>query len=349
VIAESLLAQGRTPMMIEDSRFDDAGGPLRGAVELAIENRVWDVAVEALARWLYVKAKAGEERAAFQALIPFAEALGALATDDLARPLLLNNIGIAYMAENDGAHAREYFERALGEVERAAEPPLELSCVRQNLAMVTVRESRRDSLMRQELDRLERRLGPDHPWALQLRIRYAHYISDTKRSRELLAPACDMFERLHPDQASSAIECFYYLGFLTADLGDRAGAAEILARAASLGKSETVSDELAWDDLAHGYALLYRGDDAAALEALRAVSERFAAQPDKWWARQRDAHARLGMGLAEKALDRRRAAMADLDFAARVFRELRDLNQDVEHDQRLALARAALANMVPGP
>jgi tetratricopeptide (TPR) repeat protein len=172
---------------------------------------------------------------------------------------------------------------------------------------------------------------------------YARYVTDPKRAHALLAPACDMIERLHPEQVSSSVYCLYYLGFLTAELGEPARAAQILSHAAALGANQAVPGDQAWDQLARGYALFYRGSYAESLDVLRAVSRRLAAEPDKWWAREFNAHARLGMGLCEQALHRRREAIADLEFAARVFTEIRDLNEDAEHDQRLSVARRALA------
>jgi hypothetical protein len=73
------------------------------------------------------------------------------------------------------------------------------------------------------------------------------------------------------------------------------------------------------------------------------VRDRFAPRTREWWLAQRVAHARLGMGLIEQALGRHRAASEELEAAASTFEELRGKNQDVEHEQRLAQARVALA------
>lgn len=343
-LAEALLAQGRSAMMIKSEAFAEALAPLRRAAELALAQRMWALAVEALARRFYVQSVLGENPAEVRALIPVAEALSRnLADRGFARTLLLNNIGTVHMAQGDREQARRYFEQALGELERAPEAPLELTAVRRNLAMVTPDLAQRARLMQYELERLERELGESHPWTLELRLAYAHYTPDPARARVLLAPACAQYERFHAEQVGSWISCLYYLGFLGAELGEREQAARILARAAALGGAESVTEDLAWDDLGHGYSLHLRGEHEAALAALQVVSDRFSAMAAKWWLGQRVAHARLGMGLCEQALGRHGAAIAHLEAAAAVFEELRQRNQDVEHEQRLALARVALA------
>jgi tetratricopeptide (TPR) repeat protein/predicted Ser/Thr protein kinase len=343
-LAEALLAEGRSAMMIRPAAFADAIAPLRRAAELALVHRMWPLAVEALARRFYVQSLMSEDLAEVHALIPVAEALSRHVADrGFARTLLLNNIGTVHMAQGDRERARHYFEQALGELERAPEVALELTCVRRNLAMVTPDVAQRARLMQTELERLERELGESHPWALDLRLAYAHYTSDPERARALLAPACERYERFHREHVGSWISCLYYLGFLGAELGEREQAARILDRAAALGGAESVTEDLAWHDLGRGYSLVLRGEHAAALAALQAVRDRFAARTAEWWLGQRVAHARLGIGLVEQALGRHGAAIRELETAAATFEELRRRNQDVEHEQRLALAQVALA------
>jgi tetratricopeptide (TPR) repeat protein/predicted Ser/Thr protein kinase len=343
VEAEALLAQGRSAMMIRPTAFASAIEPLRRAAEIGIEHRMWALAVEALARRFFVQAMLVENPAEIQGLIPLVEAMSKQVADrGFARTLLLNNIGTVYMTQGDRERARGYFEQALDELERAPEVALELTSVRKNLAMLTPDAARRAELMQQELERLEAALGESHPWTLDLRIAYAHYTPDPEQARAVLAPACAMIERFHDEQLGSWITCLWYLGFLSAELGDHETASRSLARAAELGASGAVPDELAWDDLARGHALHERGEHEAALAELRAVRDRFAAS-EAWWRAQRAAHARLGLGLIEQALGRHRAASEELAAAARTFEELRGKNQDVEHEQRLAQARVALA------
>jgi tetratricopeptide (TPR) repeat protein len=343
VEAEALLAEGRSAMMIRSAAFAGAIAPLRRAAEIGIEHRMWALAVEALARRFYVQAMQAENPAEIKSLIPVAEAMSKQVADrGFARTLLLNNIGTVYMTQGDRERARRYFEQALEELERAPEVPLELTGVRRNLAMLTPDVARRASLMQQELERLERALGESHPWTLELRIAYAHYTPDPEQARALLVPACEMYERFHDDQLGSWISCLYYLGFLSSELGDHETASRSLARAAALGTAGAVPEELAWDDLARGYSLYHRGEHEGALAELRAVRDRFLARTG-WWFAQRAAHARLGMGLIEQALGRHHAASEHLQAAASTFEELRGKNQDVEHEQRLAQARVALA------
>ena len=202
--------------------------------------------------------------------------------------------------------------------------------------------------MQQELGRLEGRLGASHPWTLGLRLAYAHYTADPARARELLAPACALYERFHADQVRPYAACLYYLGFLTERLGDREHAADILTRAAGLARPGVAVDEPGWEPLAHGYALHYRGRHAEALAAFRAVNERLAkASSTEWWVEQRAAHAGLGAGLCLGAMGRKRDALRELEAAAGAFERLRTINQDVDHEQRLAVARAALASLQP--
>src|SRR5678815_72762 len=106
----------------------------------------------------------------------------------------------------------------------------------------------------------------------------------------------------HPDQVTARLYCLYYLGFLDAELGDRASAARTLATAASLDPAQIEGQELVWRDLAGAYAAIYRGDPAAALAPLRAVIARLGAPHVDVWADEPIAHARLGLGLAQHAL-----------------------------------------------
>jgi tetratricopeptide (TPR) repeat protein/predicted Ser/Thr protein kinase len=344
VEAEALLAEGRSAMMIRPAAFADAIAPLRRAAEIGIEHHVWALAVEALARRFYVQALLAENPAEIQGLIPVAVAMSKQVADrGFARTLLLNNIGAVYMAQGDRERARRYFEQALEELERAPEVALELTHVRRNLAMLTPDAAQRTSLLQQELDRLELKLGESHPWALDLRLAYAHYTPDPERARALLAPACEMYQRFHGEQLGAWISCLYYLGFLSAELGDHENAARMLAHAATLGASESVTETFAWEDLARGYSSYYRGEHEDACEALRAVRDRLSTKTTEWWLEQRVAHARLGLGLIEQALGRHRLAIPELEAAVATFEDLRERNQDVEHEQRLALAQVALA------
>lgn len=342
ILAESLLARGRVAMMMSDE-FQGAVEPLRRAAELGLANRMWASAVEALARRFYVQGALSEEPAEIQALIPVAEALSNHVADrGFARPLLLNNIGTVYMARGDRERARGYFERALDEMERASEAPLELTSIRKNLAMLTPDATRRASLMQQELERLEQTLGANHPWALELRLAFAHYMPDPELGRAVLAPACEMYERFHEHEVGPWMQCLYYLGFLSAELGELARAAELMKDAASVGSRAAGAELAIWRELAAGYALLYRGEHRAAIRVLGAVVESQPADPEAWWNRQNVAHARLGMGLAEGALGRPGAAASHLEAALAIFVDIGAINEDVENDQRLALARLAL-------
>jgi eukaryotic-like serine/threonine-protein kinase len=342
VLAEALLAQGRGTMM----SVGDAVPPLSRAVELGLAQGMFALAVEALARRFFVQSMEGGNPAEIDALIPFSEAVSRRTINDgLARPLLFNNLGSIFMNRGDRDRARGYFERALDAMKRAPDPPLELTCVGENLAMVTPDAVRRDELLAQALARLEQALDPAHPRTLALRISYAHYTPDLARARAVLAPACELYGRFHPEQGDSRLQCLYYLGFLEAELGNRAQAARTLAGAAALDPKQLSAGRLVWRDLAGAYASIYRGSHAAALGPLTAVIDRFerAHTATDVWSNEPLAHARLGLGLAKQALGENAPAARELEAAAALFRELSTLNENVELKQRLAVAQAALA------
>jgi serine/threonine protein kinase len=352
VLAEALLVEGRSRMGT-NADVQDAVLPLRRAAELGIAQGMFPLAVEALARRLYVqgvKDNTGAETGAeIDALIPIAESISRHALhDELARPLLFNNLGAVFMGRADPDRARIYFKRALDEMKSTPDPPLELIHVRRNLAMLTPDPARRQELLAQGLEQFTRTLGPAHPWTLSLQDTYAHYVPDPARAHDILAPVCERYARFHTDETSPRLQCLYYLGFLEAELGEYKRAARTLATAAALDPTHINADEIVWHDLAGGYAAIYRGESKAALAPLEAVIARSGRAHDDPWANEPIAHARLGLGLAQKALGEYGPAERELEVAAKLFQQLMALNENAEHKQRLTVAQSALAALHRG-
>ena len=66
--------------------------------------------------------------------------------------------------------------------------------------------------------------------------------------------------------------------------------------------------------------------------------------PAPWWLEDRMAQAQLGQGLAARLLDDHELAITRLETARSTLERLSQLNQDVEHRQRLTAAELALAS-----
>ncbi|MEM9491711.1 MAG: hypothetical protein AAGC55_21370, partial [Myxococcota bacterium] len=316
--AEALLARGRVALVRLD--FAEAVAPLEKAGEIALSHGMWAMAVEAAARRFYVQSMRDRDSDVPLGEFALIEALSQHgAARGFARLLLLNNIGVAHMSRGQRAQARSYFRRAMTELGDVTADHRELASIARNLSMVTRDPIEREALAARATAQVDRTVGERHPLALHSRVAQAHYTLDLDRARVLLETACAGYRTFHPDQVTARVQALYYLGFVRAELGDREGAADPLERAAELGDSDALR---VWQHLARGFASHYRGQHEAALPHFAAALAALPDPADSWWLRERAAHARLGLGMAQRALGRPAAAVAELDRARAIFAQL---------------------------
>src|SRR5262249_54281422 len=270
LLARALLAEGRAAMEFDDRAA--AAPALKEATAVGIEVGDDALAVEAWARAAWAAGTSGDGPAAALAGLDIIEGLAARAPSAaFARALLHNNVGSVALALGRRDEARALFERALAESRGVAGPgAVELVNVRGNVAMVTDDPQKRDALLAEAEQELSRLLGADHPQTLFQRYRRGILMPELARARDLLSSACAEYERFHHDvAAASAIECWGELGFVSEEIGDRAGAVAAVARAAGLpGERSRVLAE------ARGYLALWRGDAGGASKHFaRAIAE----------------------------------------------------------------------------
>ena len=344
VWAEVTLVQGRITMAMGNGK--DAAALLRRATSLGLATGNYEVALEALARGIYAEATSSDDPRfdPGQVLRPLymAEALlEQVPEPTFVHTLLLNNAGVVHLARGDREQARATFERALEVKSRArGTPHIELSSVPSNLALVTSEPDKRAALAASATQEAERALGPAHPRTLMLRYVEGTHTLAPAHARELLAGACDAYQRYHPELREQLAGCLYQLASLDAERGDRARAGDRLTQAGALFSD----DDRAWRrDLARGQGLAYRGDPRRALDALDKGLRDLGENPEQWWNRQWMADSLLAKGTALLAMGRFAAAVAALEQARRGFEQVVEISGNVAAGRGLARARVALA------
>jgi eukaryotic-like serine/threonine-protein kinase len=362
-VLEAALAKGR--ILTLGYNFEAAIPSLALAERLALEHRQFSSAVVAGARRIYAEGVLGSNAAhldyvssEIELLEPLSRSLG---SDHFARPLLLNYIGVAYMARADRDKARAHFEAARALLENVDPVDLELVAIDMNLAMVTEDRALREMLARREWQQYKDKLGPYHTTTLVEQCRYAHYLASPLAAIPLLHDANELFRRYHPDRVLERSDCLSYEAFLTTEIGvtdARAKVVPLYEEIVANARGATDDDVISRAHLAHGYAELYQDRPARALDEFTAVIRGYASGTD-WWDQKLAAEGELGAGLTEAARDEAgpatgRAPRADLldgatahlERAVEILGGMLGRNENVETRQLLALARVTLARVL---
>ncbi|WP_428261540.1 protein kinase domain-containing protein [Haliangium sp.] len=353
VTAEALVAEGR--MLLHTGSFEAAIAPLTRASRIAAGEGMSALAVEAIARQIFVEAQVsrgyGDGRSDVLRLLPLADALSQHAADrGFARALLFNNAGVLHMHRGDSDEARGAFEHARTIVQEGwpnGQAPLELLAIGRNLAMLTDSAAERDRLLGETIEILAEELGPEHPLTLYHRLSLGVYSESPLAGYEILAPTCALYQRYHAERAGELDECLYYLGFVAAELGRDP---EELAAWRALAERPETRPKLPMQALAGGYAELLNGRPEAAVARLEAIAAPHRDyQGDDWALHLSLAEAELGIGLGLVALDRSVEAQVVL---ASALARLEANYQPAAHaiwSRRLSRVRVALATALwPG-
>jgi predicted Ser/Thr protein kinase len=335
VLAEALLVQGHAEMNLADRAA--AVPTLTEATRLAVACHADALAIEAWARRAYAQGMSRDPEAALAGLELIEPLAQRTASAGFARALLYNNLGSLALGQTRKDRARDYFERALDEAQHATgRGALELVNIRGNLALVIDDRARADQLLVDAVGELTSKLGADHPDTLAIRqLRGLVTTDDLGAAASLLTEVCPANE-LHAALVSATARCWAELGFVRAELENRAGALAAMERAA-----RTPNEEPS----AAPYATLWRGD---APGAARQFAKVLAALPppsaDRWWVRDMRAELAIGLGRARRQLgdlggarDTLAGAIADLEPIVRD-------HPGANRERRLGRARIELAS-----
>jgi eukaryotic-like serine/threonine-protein kinase len=345
VIAEAQLAQGRALLARGDHRA--ATPVLRDAMRTALASNLTRIAVEAAARRIYSEGVASGALGQLDRELDYVESMSRSVVDDrFVRPLLLNNIGVAYMAGKRSDEALRYFQLARDALHREASPDLELLVIDQNIAMLTPDATTRASLARGVWLRRTAALGEHHLATLDALVAYAWFSADARAAYDLITPACAGYRQMHPTLIEAYADCETTRGLFASELDDRAVAEAAYAAAIAAIAAATDSHLIVKRDLAIGELAVLRGSRAQAIEHLGRVIEA-RGRSERWWVRKEALQAELGLGLVAAATGDR-AAARHLETAANGFAEITRINQSIVYRLRLARARRALDTLASG-
>lgn len=326
--AELALVAGR--LDIHQGKAEHAIERLRTSVAAGLASGANVIALEAWARYIYALGTSSEQSPE-QSSERQSDALASLfAAEALARrvpdstfvhALLLNNAGVVSLAARERDRARSYFEQAQAVKSAAAgESDSELTAISFNLAMVTTHPGRRAALMGRASDELMQALGAVHPRTLGTRLVQGYYTDDPLRVRRLLDGTCADYSTYHPQNYQEITDCYYYLGFLYAESGQRARAADLSTLAAARPPKK-------WQGgIARGFAALYHDQPQAALDAIDGALPGLLEDARHWWNKKHVAAAHLARGLSLVALNRPAQAREELAQAHDLFVEVAGMN-----------------------
>ena len=179
--------------------------------------------------------------------------------------------------------------------------------VRQNLAVLTEEPTRRAALFQSNLQTLESTVGPAHPMALTQRLVASIHERDPQAAERVLEPACEGWQRYHPDDLIAIAQCLSQRALLHAEQGERERALATYLTRSGLVQAHPEHPEYERQlahlgHLAAGYGALLGGRPDDAAESLRAalVAVRAQATTEPWWIREFLPQIELGLGLAAR-------------------------------------------------
>jgi tetratricopeptide (TPR) repeat protein len=341
VIAEAELELGR--ILIGRADVEAASPVLEKACKTALATgRLSRLAVEAGARLIYAEGAQNPNldrlRRDLLYLLPMSQAL---AGDNFARPLLLNNTGEVYQFAKKLDDARHYFTLAHDAL-RGDDVDLELTVIDRNLATLAPDPAARLQLAHGAWAKTREVLGAHHLRTLQAQTRYAVLHTDAAGAYEFFSPVCDEYQHSYAVLVDLMLDCEIVRGFLASQLGRlddarRAYIAIVARTASSSDPGYIVYHQLAEAEVA---MLDHRFEHAVpryqAVIAVRRNSE-------FWWEQQQALQAELGLGIVAVAQRRTQEAVEHLEAAVKGYGDIVRIYPAAQFLLRLAKARDLLA------
>jgi eukaryotic-like serine/threonine-protein kinase len=340
-IIEAALTKGS--ILVIQYSFSEAVAPLRRAQDLALAHGDVRSAVIAGARRLYAEGISGSNLDLLTGAEAVIEPLSrGLQSDHMARPLLLNYIGVLRMIRGDRDSALSYFMEARNALIGIEHPDLELNAVYMNLAMLMTGRIERESTAEHAWARYRDELGPQHTTTLAEQCRYAQYVADPATALGIATTATELYRRYHPTQLRERAECVTHQAFLATELNHIEAAQRLYAEVEGLAEPAS-NDEIKMRSLlASGYHLLYEGAPKESADRFKRVI-RFYEKTSNWWEHLLLGDALLGAGVSEEAMGDDLAASEHLAAAVETLAGAATHNEDMLPRRRLALARYHLA------
>ena len=340
LLAELALVRGR--LTLASGRREDALQPLRTAAALGLSTGRFDVALEAIARQIYVEGTWAEFRGDPLATLDVALALMPHnPAPTFSHTLLLNNAGVVHMGRGQRQRAREHFVQARAVRDAGDGSYIELAIVDFNQGLVTEDRDERLALMRRTASAYDRLLGVEHPRALEYRRAVVAHVRNPVHAQSELAPICRALARYHPGQRDTLGRCWQKLGAIALELGDRAAAAEHLQAAA---EDFDAAGRPIPAHLTRGLGLFHAGRGAQATTELLAGQQRLRAEPDKWWNRMLLAEFDLTLGAIAHTSGERNPSITALEQALAGFRAAAAHSRSAQLAWHTAAARTTLAS-----
>ncbi len=343
-IARAQLVLGRA-LLVERGTEVDALLAFERAANTALGAGDDVMFVEAFARALYVYSQTPKDKmpgnvANLAASLRYVQQIAERTRDAgaFARTLLYANAGTERFTSGDVAAARDWYRKAYAETGSQVRD-VELLAIIGNLASTAESREERDRLFHEQRTHLERELGPNHAFTLQERLRAAMVAENAERATAQLREVCAALRTWYPHYKTKIDQCFYELGWLADERGDREGARTAMA---SVGDSP---DERV--PLARAYSILFRGDAA---EAARVASKLAtdASQRPAWWEQFYAVDAWVIEATARLVLDERAIAADVLSRALRQLEQPSPVSGATFYQRRLARVRAMLATLSSG-
>lgn len=341
---EAALAESRTLMAFGE--FVEAAKPLALARSDALELAMMPEAVEAAARLLYVenmvtasRANIDRDAAIFE---PLSKVRGCAA---LARPLLLNNLGVACLSAGDRRRALAYFQEARAVRDESPSPDLELTVIDRNLAMLTEDDATRRQLAARVIETFRNALGATHPTTLEATTAAAEYEVDPATAYELVRTSTDAYRTFHPTIVVVPALSYASRAFLASELGDRTRAiADYHTAISHLGDSSD-ADIALLRSLCVGELALLENDPVTAERAFEQV-RKARSTSTAWWEKVDLLRAEVGLGAAALARGRSTEAAVHLEAAIHGLPSLVEMNELMLYRRLLARAQHLLAGIV---
>ncbi|HUQ05301.1 MAG TPA: serine/threonine-protein kinase [Kofleriaceae bacterium] len=346
-IVESALAAGRIAIARiarGQGELEAALRPLGRAEEVALSEGDLASAVEASARRLFVEGQLGRDLSARDREIAVVEALSRTPRcATFARPLLLNNLGVASMSRGQRDEAVRWFRGAHDALRDVKLPDIELAVIPSNLALVVAQPAERAALAGEAHALLARVLGPNHPSTLNVLSLRAHLTDDVTAATAFARDACDAYATYHATDEQARFSCAQQLAELHVAQGQTDAATRQLQILGGL-LDATDPDIRVAARVGTAQLAAFEGDDARAFrEATAGLSE--AATLGHWWLAGVEGDLHI---LAARAASRlRRAPLAREHARAAVARysDIAARNELAEYRRGLTRARDLLAEL----